>query len=121
MLDAIPADRDHVRLTLPFLVRNQRGRSVTMQSRNNGPKPDPAMIAALRKAHRMLDLDGYRLPVIATFPDTQYDRGMLQLALLAPDIQAAIMAGTQPAHLNLELLIDRPLPADWEEQRALLA
>ena len=42
-----------------------------------------------------------------------------RLAFLAPDLQAAILEGRQPAHLTLEQLIERPIPIDWEEQRAI--
>jgi hypothetical protein len=38
---------------------------------------------------------------------------------LAPDLQAAILEGRQPAHLKLEQFIERPIPIDWGEQRAI--
>ena len=40
----------------------------------------------------------------------------LRLALLAPDIVEAIVAGSTDQALMLERL-ERPLPASWEEQR----
>lgn len=39
---------------------------------------------------------------------------------LAPDIQAAIMDGSQPAELTAWDLLNGPLPLDWEQQRQLL-
>jgi hypothetical protein len=44
---------------------------------------------------------------------------ILRLALLAPDIVEAILAGSADQLLMLERL-ERPLPASWEEQRELL-
>jgi hypothetical protein len=43
---------------------------------------------------------------------------ILRLALLAPDLVEAILAGQTDQALMLEQL-ERPLPASWEEQRAL--
>jgi hypothetical protein len=43
-----------------------------------------------------------------------------RLALLAPDIIEAILAGQTDQSLVLEQL-ERPLPASWEEQRHLIS
>jgi hypothetical protein len=40
------------------------------------------------------------------------------LALLAPDIIEAILAGTADQGVMLEQL-ERPLPANWDEQRTI--
>jgi hypothetical protein len=40
---------------------------------------------------------------------------ILRLALMAPDIIEAILAGTADQSLTLDRL-ERPLPASWEEQ-----
>ena len=45
-----------------------------------------------------------------------YVSRILRLALLAPDIVEAIIAGRTNQALMLERL-ERPLPASWEEQR----
>jgi hypothetical protein len=45
-----------------------------------------------------------------------YVSRILRLALLAPDIVEAILAGQKDQALMLEQL-ERPLPACWEEQR----
>jgi hypothetical protein len=45
-----------------------------------------------------------------------YVSRILRLALLAPDIVEAIVAGRTDQTLMLEQL-ERPLPASWEEQR----
>ena len=46
-----------------------------------------------------------------------YVSGILRLALLAPDIVEAILAGRADQALMLERL-ERPLPMSWEDQRA---
>jgi hypothetical protein len=48
-----------------------------------------------------------------------YRSRILRLALLAPTIVEAILAGTADQALVLERL-ERPLPANWEEQRQRL-
>ena len=48
-----------------------------------------------------------------------YVSRILRLALLAPDIIEAILAGGTDYELTLETL-ERPLPASWDEQRARL-
>ena len=45
-----------------------------------------------------------------------YGSRILRLALLAPDLVEAILAGKTDAGLMLESL-ERPLPMSWEEQR----
>jgi hypothetical protein len=47
------------------------------------------------------------------------DPRILRLALLAPDVVEAILAGRTDQRMILEQL-ERPLPASWTEQRALI-
>jgi len=44
---------------------------------------------------------------------------MLRINYLAPDIQAAIVDGTQPDHLTCWHLLKGAMPLDWEQQRRL--
>lgn len=44
---------------------------------------------------------------------------VIRLALLAPDIVEAILAGKQPAHLTLRDLMG-PFPVEWAGQREAL-
>lgn len=44
----------------------------------------------------------------------------LKLAYLAPDIQLAILSGTQPKGLLLKDLTQQTIPTAWDEQRVLL-
>jgi len=45
---------------------------------------------------------------------------LLRANYLAPDIQAAIIDGTQPTTLTAWHILNGPLPMDWEQQRQLL-
>ena len=83
------------------------------------PQPDLVLIAALRKAHAMFNSER-GLPMIEAAPTSPYDRNILRLAFLAPDIQQAILAGRQPHHLNLETFKSIELPLSWLRQRELL-
>jgi len=49
-----------------------------------------------------------------------YDRKILRLAFLAPDIQRDILAGLQPRGLNLERLQKTTIPLTWSGQRKAL-
>jgi len=54
-------------------------------------------------------------------PDTAYDRKLVRLAFLAPDIQRAILAGEQSPSLSLARLLHEPIPTDWADQRRAYA
>ena len=90
-----------------------------MASGSQTTQPDPILIRALRKAHAMLDRDR-GMPVIDAAPVSPYDRNILRLAFLAPDIQRAILEGRQPPHLNLEAIRKINIPLAWSQQRGAL-
>jgi hypothetical protein len=85
-------------------------------------RPDATLVNALARAWRwqlMLD-DGVHASV-SEIGETEnisksYVSRILRLALLAPDIIDAILAGTKAQSIMLAQL-ERPLPASWEEQR----
>ena len=83
-------------------------------------QPDRALVAALRRAHAMLERDASGMPIVASAPTSLYARRTLSLAFLAPDIQRDILAGTQPARINLEALLQLEIPHDWNDQRRIL-
>ncbi len=90
------------------------------------PKPDPTLLNALRRAHEVADEHGLG-PLGSAQRNAEpravadaYLRSIAQLAYLAPDIQAAIVEGRQPAGLTLEQLRAQILPMAWAEQRAVL-
>jgi DNA invertase Pin-like site-specific DNA recombinase len=87
---------------------------------------DPTLLQGLKRAHRVLEthnvspLTKIEANRTARGIDDSYLRSIAGLAFLAPDIQAAIVEGRQPAGLTLEMLQDTKLPIAWADQRALL-
>jgi hypothetical protein len=85
-------------------------------------KPDETLIRALARAHRwkrMLEQGRYESVgelAAAEKIDRAYVSRLLDLTLLAPDIQEAILEGRQAKGLQLEELT-RAMPQAWEEQR----
>ena len=89
-------------------------------------QPDPALVDLVRTAAE------YRDYVFANrsreIVDLAHDKGMgatrfarlLRLNYLAPDIQAAIIDGTQPPGLRPWDILHGPMPLDWEQQRQLM-
>jgi hypothetical protein len=89
------------------------------------PQPGGTLVKAVERAwrwQRMLD-DGVYASVSeigeAENISKSYVSRILRLALLAPDIVDAILAGRTNQGMILEQL-ERPLPASWEEQRKAL-
>ena len=116
-----------VRIPMRFQRRGGRKRIVAPDGSEiaptSKPQPDGTLIKALARAwrwQRMLD-DGVYASVSeigdAENISKSYVSRILQLALLAPDLVEAILAGTTNQGTVLEQL-ERPLPASWVEQRA---
>ena len=123
------AGPNRVRLTVPCRMKVRGGRSwiVTPDGRNAAaPRVDPVLVQALRSAHAMLSASAQNplgLPesaVLSKAPTNPYDRRLLRMAFLAPDIQRDILDGRQPPGLTLERLIHGSIPACWEAQKRAL-
>lgn len=108
--------RIHVAVSLPL----RGGKRLIVKKGKPDIRPDATLISALRRAHAMLDRDRKGMPLIEISPASPYLRKLLRLAFLAPDIQADILAGRQPGTLNLQQLLNTPMPLCWSEQRKLL-
>ena len=116
-----------VRITMRFQRRGGRKRIVAPDGSEtvptSKPQPDGTLVKALARAwrwQRMLDHGVYAS--VSEIGDAEnisksYVSRILRLALLAPDIADAILAGETDQGVMLEQL-ERPLPASWEEQRA---
>ena len=104
---------------LPLALPMRGGRRLVVPGARRIAAPDPKLIAALRKAHRMIARER-GMPLVETAPSSPYDRKILRLAFLAPDIQRDIIAGRQPPSLKLERLIQSNIPLAWSEQRKAL-
>jgi hypothetical protein len=118
-----------VRIPMRFPRRGGRKRIVAPDGSELVPstkaQPDGTLLKALARAwrwQRMLDEGAYT--TVSDIGDAEnisksYVSRILRLALLAPDIVDAILAGETNQALMLEQL-ERPVPASWEEQRRLL-
>jgi hypothetical protein len=117
-----------VRIPMRFQRRGGRKRIVAPDGSaivpTSKPQPDGTLVKALARAwrwQRMLDEGMY--VSVSDIGDAEnisksYVSRILRLALLAPDIVEKIFAGTEGQAVLLEQL-ERPLPASWEEQRAV--
>jgi hypothetical protein len=119
-----------VRIPMRFQRRGGRKRIVVPDGSelapSSKPQPDGTLVKALARAwrwQRMLD-DGVYASVSeigdAENISKSYMSRILRLALLAPGIIEAIVAGRADQSLMLERL-EQPLPSSWEEQRAHIA
>ncbi len=108
----------HCRVTIPAKLVVRGGRTLVIGSTPSAARRDPTLIRALRAAHKLVPRDASGMPRIEASPPTPYLRRLAKLAFLAPEIQAAILAGTQPATLQLEQLMHRPMPPLWDDQAA---
>jgi DNA invertase Pin-like site-specific DNA recombinase len=87
---------------------------------------DPALIKGLRRGHEYARKHGIAPGATAaqlrtaTIPADSYQRHLVRLAFLAPDLQEAILAGSLPPGVTLERLLAAPLPVSWAKQRALI-
>lgn len=117
--DVIRIDRESCVLVLPAVFSNRSSDTSIVSGMPPTAEPDRTLITALRKAHRMLERDGSGMPILAAAPKSPYERRLLRLAFLAPDIQRDILAGRHSARLNLERLMQFQIPLDWAAQRAM--
>ena len=87
-----------------------------------GKRAHGPLAVAVARAHRWLDLlDEGRFESVSALArhigvDHSYVRRLLDLALLAPDIVAAILRGDEPSGLSLARL-RAGVPIPWEDQR----
>jgi ParB-like chromosome segregation protein Spo0J len=116
-----------VRIPTRFQRRGGRKRIVAPDGSaivpTNKPQPDGTLLKAIARAWRwQLMLDEGTYTTVSEIGDAEnisksYVSRILRLALLAPDIVEAILAGRTDQGMVLDQL-ERPLPASWEEQRA---
>ena len=118
-----------MRIPMRFQRRGGRKRIVAPDGSEiaptSKPQPDGTLVKALARAWRWQKLldDGVYNSVTeiseAEHIGKSYISRILRLALLAPDIVDAILAGRTDQGMMLEQL-ERPLPASWTEQRRRL-
>jgi DNA invertase Pin-like site-specific DNA recombinase len=110
--------RESCRIEVTVLLPLRGGKRLIVTGSRTA-NPDRTLIAALRKAHRMVLVKRGR-PLLESAPQSRYEREVLRLAFLAPDLQRDILAGHQPSMLTLEALRYIEIPLCWAEQRRAL-
>jgi DNA invertase Pin-like site-specific DNA recombinase len=111
--------RTSIVIQLPLALPLRGGRPLVAAGAKRVAAPDPTLIAALRKAHRIAARER-GMPTVQTAPESPYERKILRLAFLAPDLQRDIIAGLHPPELNLEQFMTTDVPFAWAEQRNAL-
>lgn len=122
------ADPSLIRVIMPVRLKTRGGRSWLALPDGQAPashsRVDAVLLGGLSKAHGIIADAGIRpdgRPVdgrAAGSPAGAYQRRLASLAFLSPQIQAAIVAGRQPAGLKLEYLLRGTLPLAWADQKA---
>jgi len=111
-------------ITRPFQMR-KRGVETKLIIGDRSPEPDDALIRNIANAHHWFAMikSGKNFDKIAATEATSKRRiqQVIEWALLAPDIVRMIVEGRQPIGLTSNWLLRHALPADWNEQRQLIA
>ncbi|MDU8912244.1 recombinase family protein [Aestuariicoccus sp. MJ-SS9] len=107
----------------PSFACKRRGVETRIVAGDPNPEPDQTLLRALRNAHAWSGAlrSGEQLKELArrVGHSERYIRRITSLISLSPRYQAAILDGTQPAHLNLETLVRGNIPLDWSHQERL--
>ena len=124
----LDAPDELIELTVPMLLK-RRGveAKLILSAPNRNRAPDESLRALLVQAHHWFDqiatgeIGSVREIARSTGVDASDISRTMQLALLAPDIGEAIMAGRQPTELTARRLKRiGTLPLAWDRQRRLL-
>ena len=106
-------------IDVPFACR-RRGVETKIIAGARVAVPDKILIHALRNAHSWSDAlrSGISLRHLAAREghSERYIARVIPMISLSPNIQIAILAGTQPAELTLEHLVRSHIPLDWTQQ-----
>jgi len=123
----LSADGDCLVVQVPLRMKRRAGRKeIIAPAGIDGAFPDQArtnhgLAVTIARAHRWQHLlESGRYATVGELArdagvDNSYLARILRLTLLAPDLIASILDGTEPDGLSLEKLYR--LPDDWEEQR----
>jgi site-specific DNA recombinase len=112
-------------LHVPVCLRERGGRTWTHVPQGSGAtRKDPVLIAGLHKAHRLAAAAGWQLDGTiehgsCSAPENTYERSLVRLAFLAPELQKSILDGRQPASITLEQLVRGDVPIGWRAQATM--
>ena len=116
----VSATRHRTIVQLDIALPLRGGRRMVVAGNRSQTRIDPVLVSALRKAHRIIRRDRTGLPLVDEAPRTAYERKILRLAFLAPELQRDILNGRQPPALNLEAFLYSEVPLAWDKQRQAL-
>ena len=113
-------------MVLPQRLQLRGGRTVICggSEDHRSGKINAGLVNALKRAHAdlvTLKASPFTSPqdlISAAAPATQHDRQVCRLALMAPDLQRQILAGTQPRGLALRQVLKSRMPLAWADQKA---
>lgn len=125
--DGATAQGDQARIDVRHEWDKKPRRSATgrFTERTSQTSNDTGLAALLKAAHKKL-LEHHLSPLqpqshaLATAPAEQRARRLLSLALLAPDVQAAILEGRRGLEISCRDFLSSDLPIAWSDQRAAL-
>ena len=111
-------------IAAPFRLR-RRGVETRIVLGGAMPEPDHTLIRNIVKAIDWFEAvkRGQTFTQIAAKEETSARRvqELIGLAFLAPDIIGQVLDGTLPLHVTTNYLVRNGIPADWSEQRSVLA
>ena len=115
---------DDIVISTAFQLR-RRGVETKIILGDTPPETDPTLIRNIAKAMQWYEAvkSGKSFSQIATQAGVTPNRvrRVIELAFLAPDIIEQAIAGTLPIHMTSDFLIRTGVPADWKDQREMLA
>ncbi len=125
-----PDDGRTLTVRVPLSLRKRGGRKQVVLPKGatwGAPRPriDNTIVKAIARAHRWRRrLESGEFASVTELAEAEkindsYLARVLRLTLLAPDIVEAILDGRQPGKLQIDILL-KPLPLDWDVQRAML-
>jgi hypothetical protein len=128
---SISTDGRTAMVSIPVTFRQRGGRKQILSPPGATPwslarRVDSALLKAIVRAHgwrQMLESGEYASSAElakAEKVNASYLSRILRLTLIAPDIIEAILAGRQPATLQLDDLF-KPQPAVWSQQHSRLS
>ena len=111
-----PTSPELIDLHTPAPLGVRHAHATIRPAKVSAGRRDAVLINALRTAHSMVQQTRSGAPLVENVPGPRYQRRLLRLAFLSPEIQRAILAGCQPAGLRLEDLVRNSMPTDWDAQ-----
>lgn len=108
-----PGEPRRIRVALPRRMQLRGGRTWAVFNATEAPRTriDPALVSALQRGHQLAEA------CTDNSPPNAYDRKLIELAFLAPELQRDILQGRQPSGLTLADLLREGLPLTWSAQK----